>query len=658
VSGEQPVWFEMRAPGAVRDFFTVATRALPDDPGLGIAAGGDWTALEAHLGAAGAQFAKDGHEFAVWSAIATKSYAAIAPLLVAEYGAEPARLTEALLVLGEYLERCLAVIARTYSVTKQKLLGRGTAEAAALWSHVLDQAVFGVVITESTTNRVRWVNAAYARLLGYAPDDLVGMEGTSLLAPSANTRALEIRTQTASEHAMTFVVELLRKDRTTVPVLISTSIVEEAPMGRVRVSTVLDNTQLAKSTSRIEILSRTAHELAAAKGDIEALIDLVARRLGEIIGESCAVRLLDETGEVTETAFFHVDPEIQSAARAAMANGPQPLGTGIAHKVIASRRAIRVPEVDPAAVIAQAPEGLRPMLEVLKVRSLLAVPLNARGRTLGIATLLRSRGDRPFTIDDERFAQDLADRAGLAIDNATLVDTLEERVAERTRALEGSNRELESFSYSVSHDLRAPLRAIDSFAALLEEDHAHQLDTDGKHMLGRVRGNAQRMASLIEGLLALSGVTRATMMRARVELSALAQEILNELARMDPTRRVTTHVKPGITVSADVRLVRILLENLLGNAWKFTAKRDPAEITVGGDATTFFVRDNGAGFDMRYVDDLFRPFHRLHHADEFAGTGVGLATVHRVVRHHGGKIRVEAAPDQGATFFVTLVAID
>ncbi len=569
---------------------------------------------------------------------------------------------------GSQLPVELAIVQRRLPDGRRTFVGflrdlterRRAEESSALWTHALDQALFGVVITEGATARLTWVNAAYARMLGYAPEELVGKEGRALIAPTTSVRSLELRDRVATEGALTLVVELLRKDGTTVPVLISTSIVEAGPGRTVRVSTVLDNTQLARSTSRLEILSRTSHELAGAEGDVTGLIELVARRLAEIIGEGCTVRLLAEGGETTDSraAFFHVDPVICAAARAALASGPHPLGAGIAREVVATGHAVMVPVIDPDVVVAQAPDAFKPMLEILRIRSVLAVPINARGKTLGVASILRTRPDNPYTLDDQRFAQDLADRAGLAIDNAILLATLEERVAERTRALESSNRELESFSYSVSHDLRAPLRAIDSFSALLTEDHADALGADGKHLLDRVRMNAQRMGSLIEGLLALSGVTRATMIRARVDLSAMAAEILGELARLEPERRVIPHITPGIVVSADIRLVRILLENLLGNAWKFSAKRDRAEIWVGGDATTFHVRDNGAGFDMRYVDDLFRPFHRLHHADEFAGTGVGLATVHRIVRHHGGKIRVEAAPDQGATFFVTLVASD
>ena len=798
-------WFAARALTAVRDFFAICDRTLeanaasarelervagPTD-GRSIeqqvegarermrrAAAGDWEPFEQHLRALGAQFAGSGLGFPAWYTISNQFYAAVVPRLTEELCSEPAHLAETLLVLGDYQERSMSIIAGEYFSTKEALrkeaevrhaqlmeasldpvigmdqdgivtefnaaaertfgyphdmaigrslaslvipeaqrashdaglqrlistdestmLGRRievtatradgseipvelaivqrrlpdgkrafvgflrdlterkrTEESSALWTHALDQALFGVVITEVATTRVSWVNAAYARMLGYEPDELIGMHGRSLIAPTTNVRSLEIRERVAQEGSVTLVVELLRKDGTTVPVLISTSVVAAGPGRTVRVSTVLDNTQLAQSTSRLEILSRTAHELAAAEGDVVGLIDLVARRLAESIGDSCTVRMLTEGGEATDkrAAFFHVDPVICAAARAALDDGPHPLGAGMARQVVATGRAVMASVMDPAVIVAQAPAVFKPMLDLLAPHSVLAIPLNARGRTLGVASLLRGSGAPPYTADDKRFAQDLADRAGLAIDNAVLLATLEEKVAERTRALEASNRELESFSYSVSHDLRAPLRAIDSFSALLLEDNASQLDADGQHLLERVRTNAQRMASLIEGLLALSGVTRATMIRARVDLSALATEILGELARIEPERHVVTHVTPGIHVHADIRLVRILLENLLGNAWKFTAKRETPEIRIGGDATTFFVRDNGAGFDLRFVDDLFVPFRRLHHADEFAGTGVGLATVHRIVRHHGGKIRVEAAPDQGAAFFVTL----
>jgi signal transduction histidine kinase len=220
--------------------------------------------------------------------------------------------------------------------------------------------------------------------------------------------------------------------------------------------------------------------------------------------------------------------------------------------------------------------------------------------------------------------------------------------------VEDANKELEAFSYSVSHDLRAPLRAIDGFSKALMEDFAGTLNEQGRGYLERVRSGAQRMAQLIEDLLGLSRLTRAPLNRERVDVTALGRKILAELGERDPQRRVESIVAQDLVATADARLVAVVLENLLGNAWKFTAKQPAARVEVGRSDGAFFVRDNGAGFDLKYAAKLFTPFQRFHAETEFQGTGIGLATVKRVIARHGGRIWAEASPGQGAAFFFTL----
>lgn len=237
---------------------------------------------------------------------------------------------------------------------------------------------------------------------------------------------------------------------------------------------------------------------------------------------------------------------------------------------------------------------------------------------------------------------------------------LEQRVIERTAQLEAANRELESFAYSVSHDLRAPLRSIDGFSQALIEDYRDVLDQTGAGYLQRVRNASQRMAQLIDDLLGLSRITRREMRRESTDLSLLAQEIVADLRKEQPEREVEVSIAPGIRLQADANLLRIALDNLIRNAWKFTGKQPRARIEVGVErqagGPVYFVRDNGAGFDMSYAGRLFGAFQRLHSEAEFPGTGIGLATVQRVVRRHGGSIWVEAAPGKGATFFFTIGA--
>ncbi len=241
---------------------------------------------------------------------------------------------------------------------------------------------------------------------------------------------------------------------------------------------------------------------------------------------------------------------------------------------------------------------------------------------------------------------------------------LERRVLERTSELQVANRELESFSYAVSHDLRAPLRSIDGFSQAVIEDYADQLDDQARDYLDRVRAATQRMGHLIDDMLALSRVTLAELQHGTVDLSALAADVLAELQKSAPGRKVDWCIEPGLSAVGDERLLRVLLVNLLGNAWKFTGKTANAKIELGAmrntpvqntqDAPEFFVRDNGAGFDMTYADKLFGAFRRLHTAAEFPGTGIGLATVQRIVHRHGGQVRGTGLPGQGATFYFSL----
>jgi light-regulated signal transduction histidine kinase (bacteriophytochrome) len=227
-----------------------------------------------------------------------------------------------------------------------------------------------------------------------------------------------------------------------------------------------------------------------------------------------------------------------------------------------------------------------------------------------------------------------------------------------SQQLEQANGELEAFSYSVSHDLRAPLRSIDGYSKALLDDCADQLDATARGYLDRVRAATSRMSALIDDLLGLARVSRAPLLRQPIDLAKLASGVVEELRRRDPLRNVTVELQSNLRGLADPRLMTIALENLVGNAWKFSGKKPDARIEVGktteGGQDVFYVRDDGAGFDMAYAGDLFQPFHRLHGRAEFEGTGIGLATVQRIVSRHGGRIWAEAAIGQGAKFLFTL----
>jgi signal transduction histidine kinase len=234
----------------------------------------------------------------------------------------------------------------------------------------------------------------------------------------------------------------------------------------------------------------------------------------------------------------------------------------------------------------------------------------------------------------------------------------EEEIQRTNRELNAANKELEAFSYSVSHDLRTPLRSIDGFSQALLEDYADKLDATAQDHLQRVRRAAQRMAALIDDMLNLSRVTRCELHRETLDLSAMAKLIAAELKEAEPSRRVEFVIENGLTAVGDPQLLRAAMENLLRNSWKYTSAHATARIEFGRsgqkERPSFFVRDDGAGFDPRYADRLFGAFQRLHTANEFPGTGVGLATVQRIIHRHGGEIWAEAAVEKGATFYFTL----
>lgn len=237
---------------------------------------------------------------------------------------------------------------------------------------------------------------------------------------------------------------------------------------------------------------------------------------------------------------------------------------------------------------------------------------------------------------------------------------LERRVVERTRQLEAANRELEAFAYAVSHDLRAPLRSMSGFSQILQENAPPGLDEKSRHYLQRIHDASMRMSGLIEDLLNLSRIGRSELTARAINLSQIASEAAAAIRERHPTREVQLEIAPGMEVNADPRLLRIALENLLSNAWKYSSRTPQARVAVGTQAgdqgPVFFVRDNGVGFDMKYADKLFVPFQRLHPESEFPGSGIGLVTVQRIVARHGGRIWADAKPDEGATFYFTIVA--
>ena len=279
-----------------------------------------------------------------------------------------------------------------------------------------------------------------------------------------------------------------------------------------------------------------------------------------------------------------------------------------------------------------------------------------------IGAMLFLRISRPMIkrleVQTEELAEEVAERKLVEQAVRKLNEELDERVNNRTAELAASNKELEAFSYSLSHDLRAPLRAINGYSQAVLEDYADKLDEQGKHYLQRLRAGSQRMGQQIDDMLALARVTRGEFRRDTVNLSEITQTIVRDLRSREPDRQVDFVIAEGIVANGDKTLLRVLFENLLGNAWKFTNNHPRALIEFGvtqvDGKPAYFVKDDGVGFDMAYADKLFAPFQRLHAVTEFEGTGIGLATVQRVIDRHAGRIWAEGEVEGGAIFYFTL----
>ena len=432
----------------------------------------------------------------------------------------------------------------------------------------------------------------------------------------------------------------------------------EDALGEARRSLARERAAQKQAARLTENLQRRTQELAALNAASRAMtsmlnpqvvlkqvMDEVRRMVG---AEGASVLLRDPTS----------DDMIFAAAAGPGAEGlvglRVPITMGIAGWVVRERQ---------SALVGDAPGDSRfssstDTITGLTTRSVLAVPLKFKGAVWGVIEAI-NQASGVFDEHDQEMLEALAGSAAIAIENAQLYASQEQRVAERTAQLKAANQELEAFAYSVSHDLRAPLRSIDGFSQALLQDYAGCLDDQGQHYLQRIRAATLQMSQLIDDLLKLSRVTRSEMRREPVDLSALAQAIAAELQAAQPERQIEWSIAPGLVVNADANLMRILLNNLMGNAWKFTARHPTARIELGiirqDGEPVYFVRDDGAGFDMAYVDKLFGAFQRLHSVNEFEGTGIGLATVQRIAHRHGGRVWAEGAVEQGAAIYFTLL---
>jgi signal transduction histidine kinase len=391
----------------------------------------------------------------------------------------------------------------------------------------------------------------------------------------------------------------------------------------------------------------TASGPATSDQDVKVLDDLCAAATRGVGGVAAVVAVWDEADTRLKLRAPSTHPRLNDVSDLTA-------GDGILERVWREQR----------PVVALTPTELGPeaarLAAAVEAYTLYAVPIAAAQRLWGLLLVFR-QGYPLFAADDLDLLALFAEQSAITLAYATLLNEqhrLIDELQQRTAQLEVANRELEAFSYSVSHDLRAPLRAIDGFSQALLDDYRDRLAGQGQDYLQRVQAATRRMAQLIDDLLRISRVTRAEMHREVVDLGALARHVANALQRAHPGRQVEFVIADGLSVEGDGPLLHLVLDNLLGNAWKFSSNQPQARIELGVMAQNgervYFVRDDGAGFDMAYADKLFGAFQRLHTLAEFPGTGIGLATVQRIIHRHGGRVWAEGAVGRGATFYFTL----
>jgi signal transduction histidine kinase/uncharacterized protein HemY len=421
----------------------------------------------------------------------------------------------------------------------------------------------------------------------------------------------------------------------------STSDVDFLSIFASQAATAIENARLFGERERriteLSILDEIGRLLSSTL-DLNELLETVHQQVGRMFDATNFYIATYQEGDSEWTSAFRVENGVRQPVQR------RKLGLGLTGYILRNREPILICSGAESHNF-KAAHGIPPVGD--QAKSWMGVPLIAADRVVGVMAIQSYEQENLYDFQALNLFLTIASQVAIAIRNTRLYDEI-------SRA----NRELESFSYSVSHDLRAPLRAINGFSHVLLEDHAGQLDANGQAYLKRIGDASHHMGQLIDDMLRLSRVTRAEIHRQPVDLSDLARSILADFCGAHPGRRVEVSVMPGLLVNADPNLMRILLQNLLGNAWKFTQKQVNVKIEFGAikkdEHQVYYVRDNGAGFDMAYVDKLFGAFQRLHDAAEFEGTGIGLATVQRIIHRHGGLVWAEGAVGQGATFFFTL----
>jgi len=550
-------------------------------------------------------------------------------------------------------------------------------ESEARFRNIFDLAPYGILII-NTGEVIIEVNAGFANMVGLSAAQLRGQRliDTGLLINPNQLR--EWRTWFEQSNGLSDNTEtsLRHSDGSPRALIFSARRIEFAgqPHALILCTDITARKQAEeRQKQRAEemvILNRVGQALTAGEDLYHALRAMVKELRKLMTADAFYVGIYDEdTDIISFPLYLNLEDDLQVPPRN-LAERP-----GLTASVIQKRQTLYLPDVS----LPEVQKTYQIVIIVdMEVRSYLGIPLINEGRIVGLMSIQACK-PQAYSPDQVRMLETLASQVAITVEKLNLLeqlkseleerkraeaevrklnDGLEQRVAERTTELEQANQELQAFSYSVSHDLGAPLRSIRSYGQILNNDFSEQLEPQARNFLNKVIRSADEMNELIDSLLTLFRFSRETLHREPVDLSAAAAAILEILRHTEPDRPVTCLVTEGLAAHVDESLLRNVLENLLGNAWKYSLPNPAAQIEFGAqtiaDETVYYVRDNGAGFDMQYANQLFKPFQRLHRADEFPGHGIGLATVQRIIQRHGGRIWAEASVGQGATFYFTL----